>query len=91
MNEDDEHEEKVRERVTDGLVDEVGEVGQVGEGGRLGGRFGLVGREEVEEGRREEDGSVPVGFEVDTDVVPLGGVVEVLDAGRDTCDGKALE
>lgn len=90
VDEDDEHKQEIRERVSDGLVDEVGEVGQVGEGGGLGGRARGVGGEEGEERGREEDGAVPVGLEVDADVVPLGGVVKVLDSSRDAGDGKAL-
>lgn len=90
MEEDGEHEEKVGESVSYGLVDEEGELSEVGESGCLswGGR--LVGLEEEEEGWGEENGSVAVGFEVDTDGVTFGGVVEVFDSGWDAGDGEAL-
>lgn len=90
VNEDRANEEKVRDSVPDGLVDEEREVSEMRKGRRLGRRLGLVRRKQREERRREEDGAMSVGFKVHANVVFFGGVVEMLDAGGDARDRKTL-
>ncbi len=46
--------------------------------------------EDVEGFGGKENGTVSVGFEIDTDVVSFSGVMEVFDAGWNAFDGKAL-
>lgn len=90
VNEDRNHEEQVRERVPDRLVDELCKLGEVRQGRLLRRRLGLVRRQELGKLGREEDGAVPVGLEVNANVVPLSGVVEVLDARRNAGDRESL-
>lgn len=90
VDEHDEDEEEIREGIADGLVDEKGEVAEVGDRRLLSGRPGGVGSEGDAEGGRKQDSAMAVGFEVDADVVTLGGVVEVLDSGRDASCGDPL-
>lgn len=91
MKEDRLDEEHVREGVSDSLVDELGDGEQVGEAGLVRGRGRRGGRDEGRRFAREEDGSVPVGFKVDANVVGRCRVVEVLDAGRDAGDWDVLQ
>ena len=88
VGEDDFGEEQVGESVADGLVDEVDARTQGVEGVFLAGGFRLRVADYVDCVGGEEDGAVAVGFEVDTDVVAGGGVVQVFDAGGRALDGE---
>jgi len=88
VREDGFDEEEVRERVPDGLVDEVVAGLEGVEGGGLGGGFGFRFADGADGGAREDDGAVAVGLEVDANVESSGGVVEVLDARRGADDGQ---
>ncbi len=52
----------------------------------LAGRLGLCFTDRLDRLGGEEDRAVSVGFEVDTDVVASGGMMQVLDAGGRTFD-----
>lgn len=75
MGQHDFHEQHVRESITHGLVDDVGEINEVVErcGLRRGGR--LIGREFLKGVGGEQNSAVAIGLEVNADVVMFCSVV----------------
>lgn len=72
-------EKEVRESITNGLVDEVNTGTEDFEGLLLARVARLVLLDDIECVRREDDSSVAVGFEIDTNIELLCSVVQVLD------------
>jgi hypothetical protein len=77
--------------VSHSLVDQVDQAKQVLSRGFLRGGTRFVRVDDVDGFVGEEDGAVAISFKVNTNVVSLGSVVEVFDAGGDTPYGKALK
>lgn len=50
----------------------------------------MVGGERFEGLRGEQNRTVPIGFEVDTDIIVLRGVMKVFDTRGDALDWKTL-
>lgn len=82
-------EEEIADCVADRLVDEGSYRLEVLLRGSGGGEEGSAADESGGRGG-EEDGAVPVGFEVDADVEGGGGVVQVLYSGGDAQDWNVL-
>lgn len=81
-------EKHVRKRITNGLVDELGQGNEVLDSAVLVGalRLGLLqSRNRVV---REQNSAVAVGLKVDANVIVERGVVEVLDTGGGASDGQ---
>lgn len=70
----------VRESVTDSLVDQISKGLQALEGTLLGRRLRLSALDGLQSVFGEGNGSVSIGFEVDTDIKAQSGVMEMLDA-----------
>lgn len=81
VREDYFHKQHVGERVADGLVDEVDAGTEDIEGFLLAWRFGLVFCYGVQRVRREDDGAMTVGLEVNANVKLLGRMMQILDSG----------
>lgn len=90
MQQDSLDEQHVRECISDRLVDYVDESFQVCESLGFRGVRGRVGRDCRERSWREEDGSVSVRFEVNSNVVRGGSVVKMFDSRRNASDGNSL-
>lgn len=90
MQQDSLDEQHVREGISDRLVDDVDERFQVCESLGFGWVRGRVGRDCRERSWGQEDGSVSVRFEIDSDVVGSGGVVKMFDSRRNASDGDFL-
>lgn len=87
MSEDDLNKEKIRERIADSLVDDLGQGEEVLDRVRLVGARRLSALEGLESLLREENSAVAVGLKVYSNVVAESSVVEVLDTGGGAGDG----
>jgi hypothetical protein len=88
VSEDSLNEEHIGESITNSLVDKVGKSLQALQRMLLSWRLGLGVLDDFQSGLRESDGAVTVGLEVNTDVEPQGGVVEMLHTSIGANDGK---
>lgn len=82
VSEDDFNKQHVRESVTNGLVDELSKGNESAKGVSLSGRLWLMSMDGLQSRRGEDDGSVAVGLEVNTNIEASCRVVKMLDAGR---------
>ena len=80
----------IRNRITDGLIDELNQVSQVIKCGRLGRCSWFVGNKELLCPRREQDSAVPVRFEVHANVEALSSMVKMLDTRWHTTNWESL-
>jgi hypothetical protein len=89
VSQDNFNKKEVRQRVSDSLVDEVYASAQDLEVLRLGWRLGLVFLDGLQRVVGENGGAVAIGFEVDTNVKLLCGVVKILHSCRRAGDREA--